>query len=57
MGYSAFVGDLRDQVSFPLEGRKENVRLLLSTVINPPQVHISLSQHCGVGSVESQFGK
>lgn len=56
MGYSAFVGDLRDRVSSPLEGKKENIRLLLSTVINPPQVHISLSQHCGIRSVENQFG-
>lgn len=57
MGYSAFVGDLQDRVSSPLEGKKDNVRLLLSTVINPPQIHISLSQHCGIGSLESQFKK
>lgn len=40
----------------PLWRKKENVRLVFS-VIDPTQVHISLSQHCGIGRVENQFGK
>lgn len=38
-------------------GEKENVRLVFSTVINPPQVHISLSQHCGIGGCGKSIWK
>lgn len=53
-----FVGDLWGWVSSPLEGGGEKMSgFSFPTVINPPRVHISLSHHCGIESVESQFGK